>query len=89
MTYRQKRERPENWKEYKTRTHRVWAPPILAVKWLEECWQGKPQTAAQSHGSKPSCGAEARSIPAHNQAGWKARKHPAGEKYFFLTFPFI
>jgi hypothetical protein len=24
-----------------------------------------------------------------NQAGWKARKHPAGGKYFFLTFPFI
>jgi hypothetical protein len=43
MTYRQKRERPENWKEYKTRTHRVWAPPILAVKWLEECWQGNPK----------------------------------------------
>jgi hypothetical protein len=49
----------------------------------------KPQTAAQSHGSKPSCGAEARSIPAHNQAGWKARKHPAGEKYFLLNLPFI
>lgn len=24
-----------------------------------------------------------------NQAGWKARKHPATAKYFFLTFPFI
>ncbi len=24
-----------------------------------------------------------------NQAGWKARKHPAMGKYFFLTFPFI
>jgi hypothetical protein len=24
-----------------------------------------------------------------NQAGWKARKHPARGKYFFLTFPFI
>jgi hypothetical protein len=24
-----------------------------------------------------------------NQAGWKARKHPAVAKYFFLTFPFI
>src|ERR1700731_3810181 len=24
-----------------------------------------------------------------NQAGWKARKHPARAKYFFLTFPFI
>jgi hypothetical protein len=23
-----------------------------------------------------------------NQAGWKARKHPAMGKYFFLTFPF-
>jgi hypothetical protein len=23
-----------------------------------------------------------------NQAGWKARKHPAAGKYFFLTFPF-
>jgi hypothetical protein len=24
-----------------------------------------------------------------NQVGWKARKHPATVKYFFLTFPFI
>ena len=24
-----------------------------------------------------------------NQVGWKARKHPATAKYFFLTFPFI
>src|ERR1017187_1740324 len=24
-----------------------------------------------------------------NQSGWKARKHPAVAKYFFLTFPFI
>src|SRR5580693_6831832 len=24
-----------------------------------------------------------------NQSGWKARKHPATTKYFFLTFPFI
>src|ERR1700730_6465236 len=24
-----------------------------------------------------------------NQPGWKARKHPAVAKYFFLTFPFI
>jgi hypothetical protein len=24
-----------------------------------------------------------------NQAGWKARKHLAVAKYFFLTFPFI
>ena len=24
-----------------------------------------------------------------NQSGWKARKHPAMGKYFFLTFPFI
>jgi hypothetical protein len=24
-----------------------------------------------------------------NQVGWKARKHPAAAKYFFLTFPFI
>jgi len=24
-----------------------------------------------------------------NQSGWKARKHPAAAKYFFLTFPFI
>jgi hypothetical protein len=24
-----------------------------------------------------------------HQAGWKARKHPAAVKYFFLTFPFI
>ena len=24
-----------------------------------------------------------------NQSGWKARKHPAVAKYFFLTLPFI
>src|ERR1700731_1887362 len=24
-----------------------------------------------------------------NRAGWKARKHPAVAKYFFLTLPFI
>ena len=24
-----------------------------------------------------------------NHSGWKARKHPAVAKYFFLTFPFI
>jgi hypothetical protein len=24
-----------------------------------------------------------------NQVGWKARKHPATAKYFFLTFPFV
>jgi hypothetical protein len=28
-------------------------------------------------------------LPLLNQAGWKARKHPAAAKYFFLTFPFI
>jgi hypothetical protein len=35
MTYRQKRERPENWKAHKTGTRRR-ALPILAVEWLGE-----------------------------------------------------
>jgi hypothetical protein len=24
-----------------------------------------------------------------NHVGWRARKHPATAKYFFLTFPFV
>jgi hypothetical protein len=36
MTYRQKRTQPENWKEHKTRVHRAWALPILAMEWLGE-----------------------------------------------------
>jgi hypothetical protein len=57
----------------------------LAVKWLEECWQGKPQTAAQSHGSKPSCGAEARSIPAQS-GGLESKKTSGRGEVFFLDF---
>lgn len=36
MTYRQKRERPENWKQHKTEVHTAWALPIVAMGWLGE-----------------------------------------------------